>query len=155
MTDIPSDLTDIGTHHGNQPPTETGQTVRSPEGPDPSTTDARPTSALFQVIRPPSEDRLTVQVHSARAEVSSPDEGEEVDTHRTEEALRNALSDLEVDGWAAVFEDSEADHILVDTDVSTDHAWIGQPQYSTITFFADADAATTFAEEHERPTPPS
>ncbi|MFB6231373.1 MAG: hypothetical protein ABEL04_09465 [Salinibacter sp.] len=151
MADIPSDLTDVGTHHGNQPPTETGQTVRSPEGPDPSTADAQPSSALFQVVRAPSEDQLKIRVHSARAEPSPPDEGEEIGTYRTEEALRKVLADANVDGWAAVFEDLEADRVLVDTDVNADHAWIGQARYSTITLFADAEAATTFAENHERP----
>lgn len=147
MSDIPDDLTDVGTHYGNQPPPETGQTVRSPEGPDPSTASARPSPALFQVVRSASEDRLTVRAHSARAEVSTPDEGEEVGQYRTVEALRNALQDLEIGGWAAVFEDSEADRTLVDTDVDLDHPWIGQSRYPRITFFADPDDANAFAEQ--------
>jgi hypothetical protein len=151
MADIPSDLTDVGTHHGNQPPTETGQTVRSPEGPDPSTADAQPSSALFQVVRAPSGDRLKIRVHSARTKTSPPDEGEEIGTYRTAEALRSALADANVDGWTGVFEDPEADRVLVDPDVTADHVWIGQARYSTVTLFADDYAATTFAENHERP----
>lgn len=153
MADLPDDLTDVGSHHGNEPPPETGQTVRSPEGPDPSASDAHPAPALFQVVRGPDENRVTVQAHSARAEVPAPDEGKEMGQYRTVEALREALETAEIDGWAAVFEDTEADRVLVEPDVTADHTWIGQPRYATITLFADPDDATAFAEAHERPTP--
>lgn len=153
MSDIPEDLTDVGTHHGNQPPPDTGQTVRSPEGPDPNAGTAQPSPALFQVIRGPSEDRLTVRTHSARAEMSPPDEGEELDQYRTVDGLQSALSEADIEGWSAVFEDTEADRVLVETDVTAEHAWIGQPRYSTIHFFANAEDAATVAEEHERPAP--
>lgn len=146
MTDIPDDLTDVGIHHGNQPPPDTGQTVRSPTGPDPETTEATPSPALFQVVRPPSENRLTVYAHSARAEVSTPDEGEEVAQCRTVAALREALRDVSLDGHAAVFEDAEADRVLVETTVTADHAWIGQSRYPTITFFESAEEAQAFAD---------
>lgn len=145
MTDIPDDLTDVGVHHGNDPPPETGQTVRSPKGPDPSASDASPSPALFQVVRTPSEGRLTVRAHSARAEVSAPEEGEEVGTYRTEDALREALADKDIDGMGAVFEDAEANRTLVETDVTADHVWIGQLRYPTITFFETAEEAEAFA----------
>lgn len=149
MADIPDDLTDVGAHRGNEPPPKTGQTVRSPEGPDPSGADAQRSPALFQVVREVSENRLTVQAHSARAELEDPEEGEEVGRYRTSEALQEALSDVGIDGKAAVFEDIEADHVLVETDVSADHAWIGQPRYPTITFFETAEDAEAFAEARE------
>jgi hypothetical protein len=147
MTDIPDDLTDVGAHHGNEPPPETGQTVRSPEGPDPSASDARPSPALFQLVRVPSENRLIVHAHSARAEVSAPDEGEEVGKYRTEEALREALADENIDGRVAVFDDAETDRRLVEADVTPDHAWIGQPRYPTIAFFESVEEAESFAND--------
>ena len=149
MTDIPDDLTTVGIHHGNDPPPETGQTVRSPEGPDPSASDASPSRALFQVVRTPSENRLTVRAHSARAEVSAPEEGEEVGTYRTEDALREALADEGVDGMGAVFEDAEANRVLVETDVTADHAWIGQLRYPTIAFFETVAEAEAFADARD------
>lgn len=153
MTDIPDDLTDIGTHRGNQPPPDTGQTVRSPTGPDPSASEAQPSSALFQVVQVPSENRLTVRAHSARAHVSAPDEGEEVGQYRTADALRDALADVGIDGRVAVFEDAEANRVLVDEEVTANHAWIGQPRYPTVAFFETTEEAHAFAEAHERPTP--
>ena len=149
MTDIPDDLTTVGAHHGNDPPPETGQTVRSPEGPDPSASDASPSRALFQVVRTPSENRLTVRAHSARAEVSAPEEGEEVGTYRTEDALREALADKGVDGMGAVFEDAEANRVIVETDVTADHAWIGQLRYPTVAFFETVAEAEAFADARD------
>ncbi len=145
MVDIPDDLTDVGVHHGNQPPPDTGQTVRSPTGPDPGANEARSSPALFQVVRTPSKDRLAVHAHSARAEVAAPDEGEEVGQYRTVAALRDALTDEGIEGWAAVFEDAEADRVLVETNVTADHAWIGQSRYPTITLFESAEEARAFA----------
>ena len=145
MTDIPDDLTDVGTHHGNQPPPDTGQTVRSPAGPDPEAGEAQPAPALFQMVRDPSESRLTVHAHSARAEVEAPDEGTDVGQYRTVEALREALSEEGIEGSAAVFEDAEADRTLVETEVTADHAWIGQSRYPTITFFEREEDARKFA----------
>lgn len=153
MADIPDDLTDVGAHHGNQPPPETGQTVRSPSGPDPSGTSAQPSPALFQVVRVPSENRLTVRAHSPRAEVSAPEEGKEVGRFRTVDALREALADVGVDGRAAVFEDAEVNRVLVETNVTAGHPWIGQPRYPTITFFDTAEEAEAFADAHEHSTP--
>lgn len=146
MADIPDDLTDVGAHHGNQPPPDTGQTVRSPTGPDPEGTDARPSPALFQVVRTPSENRLTVHAHSARAEVAAHDEGEEVGQYRTVAALRDALADEGIEEGAAVFEDAEAGRVLVETEVAADHAWVGQSRYPTITFFESAEEARAFAD---------
>lgn len=152
MTDIPDDLSAVGTHHGNPSPSETGQTVRSPEGPDPGSFDAEPSPALFQVVRLSNDRRgqLTVQAHSPRAQVSSPEDGEEIGQYRTLEALRKALSEVDADGWTGVFEDLEADRLLVESDVTPDHAWIGQLRYPTITLFEDPDEATAFAEAQER-----
>lgn len=152
MADIPEDLTSVGTHLGNQPPNESGQTVRSPEGPDPSDEPAQPSPALFQLVRL-SENRLQVRSHSPRAVVSEPDDVEEIGQYRTVEALQQALADVSVEGWAAVFEEREANRVLVDTDIRPDHAWIGKPRYPTITFFEDEEEATSFAENHERPAP--
>ena len=149
MTDIPDDLTNVGAHHGNQPPPETGQTVRSPTGPDPGATEARRSPALFQVVRAADEGRLTVQAHSARAKVPAPDEGTEVGRYRTGTALREALTDEGIEGGTAVFKDAEANRVLVETDVTADHAWIGQPRYPTITFFDSAEEARAFADARE------
>lgn len=149
MTDIPDDLTDVGAHHGNEPPPETGQTVRSPEGPDPSESEAQPSPGLFQLIRPAAGDRLKVQVHSARAEVPAPEEGEEVGRHRTVDALRTALAEEGVDEMAAVFEDADVDRLLVERNVTAEHVWIGQPRYPTITFFPSAEDAQAFADGHD------
>ena len=146
MADLPDDLTDVGAHQGNDPPPETGQTVRSPGGPDPSASDAQRSPALFQVVRESAENRLTVQAHSARAEAAPPDDGAEVGQYRTVEALRDALATEGVQDRVAVFEDVKADRVLVETDVDADHAWIGQPRYSSVTFFATEDAAQAFAE---------
>lgn len=145
MTDLPDDLTDVGAHHGNDPPPETGQTVRSPEGPDPNASDARLAPALFQVVRN-SKDRLSIRTHSARAEVPAPEDGTEVDRCRTVQALRAVLADEGISGRTAVFEDTETGRTLVETDVNPNHAWIGQPRYPTITFFASEDHAREFAE---------
>lgn len=153
MADTPEDLTAIGTHRGNQPPTETGQTVRSPDGPDPSDKPTDPSPALYQLVQSSSEDRLQLRTHSPRAVVSAPDTGEEVGQYRTVKGLRDALRTVSLEGWTAVFEDTESNRVLVDTDVDPDHAWIGRPRYPTITFFEDEAEATTFAEEHERPAP--
>lgn len=153
MSDLPDDLTDVGVHRGNQPPTETGQTVRSPEGPDPMASDAQPSRALYQVVRTSTEPRLTLRVHSARAEVEEPEEGEEVGQYRTTDVLREALSAEGIAGTVAVFEDAKADRVLVDADVTAEHAWIGQPRYPTIAFFETRGEAEAFAESHDRPMP--
>lgn len=145
MSDIPDDLTSVGSHHGNEPPTETGQEVRSPSGPPPDSTPADPAPALFQVVRYPDPTRVQIRVHSPRADVPPPEDGpEELGQYRTVAALREALADAEIDGSTAVFEDAETDKVLTDADVTPDHAWIGQPRYETITFFADADAADAY-----------
>ncbi len=151
MADLPEDLSDVGTHRGNDPKPETGQTVRSPTGPDPNANEAQPAAALFVMVRASSGDRLSIRAHSARAEVPAPDDGDEVGRYRTVETLREALADAGIDGSVAVFEDVEANRVLVEEDVSADHAWIGQPRYPRITFFQDADEARAFAEAHERP----
>lgn len=153
MADLPDDLTDIGVHRGNQLPTETGQTVRSPEGPDPRAADAEPSPALFQLIREPTGSRLTVRTHSARAEVEEPENGGELGQYRTTDALRDALSEAGIADAVAVFEDADANRVLVDADVTAEHAWIGQPRYSTIVFFETRDEAEAFADSHDYPTP--
>lgn len=150
MADIPDDLTDVGTHHGKDAPTETGQTVRSPEGPDPGAEEAQATQALFQIVRAPSGDQISVELHSPRAELSAPEEGEELGQYRAVDALRNALAEAGIDGWTAVFEDPDARAPIVSSDVTPDHSWIGQRNYRTITFFADPEAARTFAQASER-----
>ncbi len=150
MADLPDDLSDVGTHRGNDPETETGQTVRSPTGPDPNATEAQPAPGLFVMVRAASGEWLSIQAHSARAEVAEPDDGDEVGRYRSVEALRDALADAGMDGSVAVFEDAEADRVLVEDDVSAHHAWIGKPRYPRITLFRDADEADAFAEAHER-----
>lgn len=154
MADLPDDLSDVGVHRGNPPPTETGQTVRSPEGPDPGASDAQPSPALFQVVRDQEGGCLVLRLHSARAEeVEEGEEEEELGRYRTEDALRDGLSELGIEGRVAVFEDAEANRVLVDADVTADHAWIGQPRFPTISFFDTREEADAFAEGHERPTP--
>jgi hypothetical protein len=154
MTDVPDDLTDVGRHRGNDPPTDTGQEVRSPSGPDPDSTPADPAPALFQVVRAADPDRVQVRVHSPRADVPPPEDGpDELGQYRTVEALREALADAAIEGYTAVFEDAAADKVLTDADVTPDHAWIGQPRYETITFFADAAAADEYARGLDRPSP--
>jgi len=153
MADLPEDLSGVGTHRGNDPAPETGQTVRSPTGPDPNATEAQPAPALFVVVQAASGDRLSIRAHSARADVSAPEDGEEVGRYRTVEALRRGLAGVEMDADVAVFEDAEADRVLVEEDVSADHAWIGKPRYPRITLFQNSDAAHAFAEAHDRPTP--
>ena len=150
MADLPDDLSDVGTHRGNDPEPETGQTVRSPTGPDPNATEAQPAQGLFVVVRASSGEWLSIQAHSARAEVAGPDEGEEVGQYRSVEALRDALADADMNEHVAVFEDAEADRVLVEDDVSAHHAWIGKPRYPRVTLFRDADEANAFAEAHER-----
>jgi len=145
MSDLPDDLSSGGTHSGNEAPTETNQTVRCPEGPDPRTNTAEPASALYQLVRPSSEDRLQIRVHPPRAQVFADDETEELGQYRTVDALREALNDVPVDGWTGVFEEAEADRVLTD-DVSADHPWIGQPRYETITLFAAEEDAAAYAE---------
>lgn len=149
MEDIPDDLTDVGTHGGNQPPTETGQTVRAPTGPDPSAEEAQPVSALFQVIRDSSPQRLTVQTYSARTELSEPEEGKQIGQYRTVESLRDALAQAGIDGWTAVFEEKDGDRFILSPDVTADHSWIGQPAYQRVTFFADEEDAHSYVEVRE------
>lgn len=145
MSDVPDDLPSVGRHHGNQPPEETGQTVSSPEGPDPSAGSARPTPALFRLMRPDDDGDLRIQAYSPRADVPSPEDVDEVGRHRTKEALREALATEDIDGWTGVFEDAEAGRVLTD-EVTPAHPWIGNPRYPVITLFADADAATAYAD---------
>lgn len=153
MTDVPDDLTSVGRHHGNEPPTDTGQEVRSPSGPDPDSTPADPAPALFQLVRATNPDRVQIRVHSPRADVPAPEDGpDELGQYRTVEALRAALTDAEIDGHTAVFEDAAAEKVLTDADVTADHAWIGQPRYETITFFPDADAAKEYATGLDAPS---
>lgn len=145
MSDVPDDLTSVGRHHGNDPPTETGQEVRSPEGPDPESDPADPAPALFQLLRDSDTDRIQIRVHSPRAEVPSPEEGpDELGQYRTVNALRDALDEASIGGRTAVFEDAQTGKMLTDSDVSSDHAWIGQPRYEVVTFFPDQESANEY-----------
>jgi hypothetical protein len=140
MDDLPDDLTSVGRHHGNEPPTETGQEVRSPDGPDPDSSPASPAPALFQLVRDTAQDRLQIRVHSARAEeppTPADADVEEIGQYRSVDALRAALADESIDGTIAVFEDAESETVLTDDDVTPNHTWIGQPRYERITFVAD------------------
>jgi hypothetical protein len=151
MSDVPDDLTTVGRHQGNAPPTETGQEVRSPDGPEPDTTPATPSRALFQLVRTPDNDRVQIRVHSPRADVPPPDdETEEIGQYRRIDALRAALEAASIDGQTAVFDDAETGKLLTDSDVSSDHAWIGKPRYEVITFFSDDDAATAYAQNPDQ-----
>lgn len=153
MTDLPDDLTSVGRHRGNEPPTDTGQEVRSPAGPDPGSTPAAPTPALFQVVRSPDASRIQIRVHSARAEISPPEDEdtEEIGQYRSLDDLRAALSDVDLDGRVAVFEDAESDTVVTDADVSPDHPWIGQPRYERITFVPDEGAVSDYVSGLDRP----
>ena len=153
MTDVPEDLTTVGRHHGNDPPTDTGQEVRSPQGPDPETLAAESTPALFQVVRTADPDRVQIRGHSPRAEISSPEEGvEEIGQYPTVNALRDALTETGIEGRTAVFEDTEADRVLTDSSVTPDHAWIGRPRFETITFFVDEGAADEYVRSLDAPS---
>jgi len=153
MTDLPDDLTAVGRHRGNDAPTETGKEVRCPEGPPPDATPATPATALFQVVRRPDPDRIQIRIHSARAQISAPEheETEEIGQYRSVDDLRAGLADVSIEGRTAVFEDAEADTVLTDTDVSPDHAWIGQPRYERITFVEDEGAASDYVSTLDRP----
>jgi hypothetical protein len=153
MVDLPDDLPDVGAHRGKNPPEETGQTVRSPEGPDPSASRARSIEALFQVIRGPAHGRLVIRAHPARAEATAPETGDEVGQFRTAAALRDALADVGLEEWVAVFEDAQADRMHVDDDVTAHHAWLGRARYSTVAFFETIEEARSFADAHGRPAP--
>lgn len=146
MSEIPDDLPAVGTHRGNEPPEETGQTVSSPEGPDPHADTAQPADALFQLLSDTSADRFQIRVHSARTHVEPPEEAgvHEVGQYRTVDALREALREASIDGWTGVFENPDAGRVLVD-EVSPTHSWIGADEYPTITFFPDADRASDYA----------
>jgi hypothetical protein len=153
MTDLPDDLTAVGHHRGNDAPTETGKEVRCPEGPPPDSSPATPATALFQLVHQTDADRLQIRVHSARAQISPPEDEdiEELGQYRSVEDLREALADASVEGRTAVFEDAETDNVLTDADVSPDHAWIGQPRYERITFVKDEGAASDYLSELDRP----
>ena len=153
MDDLPDDLTSVGSHQGNQPPTETGQEVRSPSGPDPDSTPATPAPALFQVIRDTEQDRIQIRVHSARAQVTAPDADqiEEIGQYRSVDELRTALRDGTIEDRTAIFEDAKADKVLTHADVSADHPWIGQSRYERITFVPDETAVSDYVSELDRP----
>ncbi|PQJ33585.1 hypothetical protein BSZ35_02310 [Salinibacter sp. 10B] len=153
MDDLPDDLTSVGSHHGNQPPTETGQEVRSPSGPDPDSTPASPTPALFQLVRETDANRIQVRVHSARAQVSSPEAEtiEEVGQYRTVDELRTALREAPIEGRIAIFEDAKTETVLTDDDATADHPWIGQPRYERITFVSDDAAVSNYVNSLDRP----
>lgn len=156
MSDVPDDLTSVGRHHGNDPPTETGQEVRSPSGPDPASSPADPSPALFLLTRDAEQNRIQIRVHSPQAEISTPDDGpEELGQYRTVDSLRSALHEAGIDGWAAVFQDANTSNILTDSDVSANHSWIGQPRYETITFFADEDDAADYVDDLDHTSDPS
>lgn len=153
MDDLPDDLTSVGSHQGNQPPTETGQEVRSPAGPDPDAKPASPAPALFQLLKDTANNRIQIRVHSARAEISPPAEEEvtEMGQYRSVEQLRDALHEASIEGRTAIFEDAEADKVLTDADVSATHPWIGQPRYERITFVADEAAVSEYVNGLDRP----
>ena len=153
MGDIPDDLTSVGSHHGNQPPTETGQEVRSPDGPDPEATPASPSPALFQLVKNSEKNWIQLRVHSARAEVTPPEDDaiEEIGQYHSVDELREALADAGIDGRTAVFEDSEEENVLMDENVSSDHSWIGQPRYERITFATDEAAASDYVSSLDEP----
>jgi len=152
MPDVPDDLTSVGTDRGNDPPTETGQEVRSPDGPDPTTKPAAPSQALFQLLHDSATDRIQIRIHSPRAQVSAPndEDTEELGQYRSVDALRDALSDLSIDGRTAIFEDASAGTVLTQNDVSPDHAWIGQPRYERVTFVPTEDDADDYVSTLDR-----
>lgn len=154
MADLPDDLTSIGRHKGNDPIPETGQEVRSPEGPDPDSSPASPAPALFQLLRDSANDRVQIRVHSARSEDPPvPDDGdiEEVGQYRSVEALRDALAEASIEDQIAIFEDATADKVLTDDAVTPSHNWIGQPRYERITFVADEAAVSDYVSGLDRP----
>lgn len=153
MNDLPDDLTSIGSHQGNQPPTETGQEVRSPSGPDPHSNPASPAPALFQLVRNADDDQIQIRVHSARAEIDAPDADalQEIGQYRSVEELRDALADASLQGKIAIFEDAETDTVLTEADAGANHSWIGRPRYERITFVVDEEAVSDFVSGLDRP----
>lgn len=152
MDDLPDDLPSVGSHHGNQPPTDTGQEVRSPSGPAPDSMPASRAPALFQVVRDAAQDRLQIRVHSARAHVSPPEaeDLEEIGQYRSVDDLRTALHDLSIEDRTAIFEDAETDKVMTDAEVSADHPWIGQPRYERITLVSDEAAVSDYVSGLDR-----
>ncbi|PSQ95205.1 MAG: hypothetical protein BRD55_11860 [Bacteroidetes bacterium SW_9_63_38] len=154
MDDLPDDLPSVGRHRGNDPPTETGKEVRSPEGPAPDSSPASPAPALFQLIHAPDRDRLQIRVHSARTEeppMPDADDVTEIGQYRSVDDLRTALREKSIEGRVAVFEDAESETVLTDEDVTPSHAWIGQPRYERITFVADAGDVSDYVSGLEYP----
>lgn len=153
MNDLPDDLPSVGTHRGNEPPTETGQEVRSPMGPEPHSTPATPSTALFQLVRNTENGHIQIRVHPARAEVTAPEDERttEIGQYRSVDSLRIALDETGIAGTTAIFEDAEAENVLTDTDVAPTHPWIGQPRYERITFVPDEGAASDYVRGLDRP----
>lgn len=155
MNDIPDDLSSVGRHRGNPAPTQTGQEVRSPEGPDPRTNPSKQVPALFQLVQDPDADWVQIRVHSPRAKVKPPEDGpEEIGQYRSVDALRSALDEASIGGRTAVFEDADEDKVLIQSDVSPSHAWIGRPRYKTVTFVADDEAADEYVRQLDSPSDP-
>lgn len=150
MTDVPDDLTTEGTHRGNEPPEDTGRTVRSPEGPDPSTGSAQETPALFQVMRAADDaDRsgFRIRTHPPRRVVEDADDGyEEVAQVHTPDSLREVLGDLPEGPYHVVFEVHDDGEVYVEHDAALDHPWLFKPRYDLATLFPTADAASAYAE---------
>jgi hypothetical protein len=148
MMDIPDDLNDPGRHRGNDPPPDTGRTVRSPGGPDPGSGSATPTPARYQLLRHTDADRFRLRAHPPRAVVDGVDDGyEEVGQYGTPGAVQDALADLPERPYHIVFEVGDGDEVFLERDSARDHPWLGNPEYAVATFFTDPDAAAEYAGE--------
>lgn len=146
--EVPSDLTTEGSHRGNDPPTETGRTVRSPTGPDPASGSAQVTPALFQVMRATDGETVRIRVHPPRRVVEEADDGySEVAQLRTPDALRETLDSLDSGDGHAVFEVHDSGEVYVEHETSLDHPWLTKPEYDVATFFRSAEAAAEYADD--------
>jgi len=146
--EIPRDLTTEGSHRGNDPPTDTGRTVRSPTGPDPASGSAHVTPALFQVMQATDGETVRIRVHPPRRVVEDADDGyTEVAQRRTPDALRETLDAMAAASYHAVFEVHDTGEICVEQETSLDHPWVTKPEYDVATFFRSADAATDYAND--------
>lgn len=152
MTDVPDDLTSEGTHRGNEPPSDTGRTVRSPEGPDPGSGSAKEAPALFQVMKAADGEPIRVRLHPPRRMVGTTDDGyEEIAQVYTPEDLRKALEDqaadqdAAVDDYHIVYESHDPAEVRTES-AHLDDAALYRPTYDVATLFRSSEDASTYAD---------
>lgn len=149
MTDVPDDLTSEGTHRGNEPPADTGRTVRSPEGPDPGSGSANEAPALFQLMTEVEGDSVRVRIHPPRRMVDTADEGyEELAQVYTPDDLRKAVEELPADEYHIVYEAPDRSEVRTET-ARLDNASLYKPTYDLATLFQSSEAASEYVDSLE------